>query len=47
MRIDPLKQVATVQSQVGTQAQKQAVYDYAKIELNRQKQLFVVRRCLS
>jgi RND family efflux transporter MFP subunit len=40
MRIDPLKQVATVQSQQGTQAQKKAVYDYSKIELDRQKQLF-------
>ena len=28
MRIDPLKQVATVESQQGTQAQKKAVYDY-------------------
>ena len=28
MQIDPLKQVATVQSQQGTQAQKKAVYDY-------------------
>jgi RND family efflux transporter MFP subunit len=40
MRIDPLKQVATVQSQQGTQSQKKAVYDYSKIELDRQKQLF-------
>ena len=40
MRIDPLKQVATVQSQQGTQAQKKAVYDYAKIEMDRQRQLF-------
>jgi RND family efflux transporter MFP subunit len=40
MRIDPLKQVATVQSQQGTQSQKKAVYDYARIELDRQKQLF-------
>jgi RND family efflux transporter MFP subunit len=40
MRIDPLKQVATFQSQQGTQAQKKAVYDYTKIELDRQKQLF-------
>jgi multidrug efflux pump subunit AcrA (membrane-fusion protein) len=39
MRIDPLKQVATVQSQQGTQSQKKAVYDYARIELDRQKQL--------
>jgi RND family efflux transporter MFP subunit len=40
MRIDPLKQQATVQSQQGTQAQKKAVYDYNRIELDRQKQLF-------
>jgi RND family efflux transporter MFP subunit len=40
MRIDPLKQVATFQSQQGTQAQKKAVYDYTKIEVDRQKQLF-------
>jgi RND family efflux transporter MFP subunit len=40
MRIDPLKQVATVQSQQGTQAQKKAVYDYNKIEVERQKKLF-------
>jgi RND family efflux transporter MFP subunit len=40
MRIDPLKQLATVQSQQGTQSQKKAVYDYSKIELDRQKQLF-------
>ena len=40
MRIDPLKQVATFQSQQGTQAQKKAVYDYSKIQLDRQKKLF-------
>ena len=40
MRIDPLKQLATVQSQQGTQAQKKAVYDYSRIELDRQKQLY-------
>jgi RND family efflux transporter MFP subunit len=40
MRIDPLKQVATVQSQQGTQAQKKAVLDYATIEQERQKKLF-------
>jgi RND family efflux transporter MFP subunit len=40
MRIDPLKQMATVLSQQGTQSQKKAVYDYSKIELDRQKQLF-------
>lgn len=40
MRVDPLKQVATYQSQQGTQAQKKAVYDYSKIDLDRQKKLF-------
>ncbi|WP_158792563.1 efflux RND transporter periplasmic adaptor subunit [Granulicella sp. L60] len=40
MRIDPLKQVATVVSQQGTQAQKKAVYDYSRIEEERQRKLF-------
>src|SRR5271156_100018 len=40
MRIDPLKQVASVQSQQGTQSQKKAVYDYNKIEVDRQRKLF-------
>jgi RND family efflux transporter MFP subunit len=40
MRIDPLKQVATVQSQRGTQAQKKAVYDYNQIEVERQRKLY-------
>jgi len=40
MQIDPLKQAATVQSQQGTQAQKKAVYDYNKIEVERQRKLF-------
>jgi RND family efflux transporter MFP subunit len=40
MRIDPLKQIATVQSQQGTQAQKKAVYDYAQIDLERQRKLY-------
>ena len=40
MRIDPLKQVATVQSQQGTQAQKKALYDYTKIQVERQRGLF-------
>lgn len=40
MQIDPLKQSATVQSQQGTQAQKKALYDYNKIELDRQKKLY-------
>ena len=40
MRIDPLKQIASVQSQQGTQAQKKALYDYNKIEVERQRKLF-------
>ena len=40
MRIDPLKQMATVQSQQGTQAQKKAVYDYSQIQFERQRKLF-------
>jgi RND family efflux transporter MFP subunit len=40
MRIDPLKQMATVQSQQGTQAQKKALYDYTQIEVERQRKLF-------
>jgi RND family efflux transporter MFP subunit len=40
MRIDPLKQLATVQSQQGTQAQKKALYDYTEIEEERQRKLF-------
>jgi RND family efflux transporter MFP subunit len=40
MQIDPLKQVATVQSQQGTQAQKKAVYDYSKIDIERQRRLY-------
>jgi RND family efflux transporter MFP subunit len=40
MRIDPLKQTATVQSQAGTQAQKKAVYDYSQIEVERQRKLY-------
>ena len=40
MQIDPLKQAATVQSQQGTQAQKKALYDYNKIEEERQRKLF-------
>jgi RND family efflux transporter MFP subunit len=40
MVVDPLKQVATVQSQQGTQAQKKAIYDYAQIDLERQRKLF-------
>jgi RND family efflux transporter MFP subunit len=40
MLIDPLKQTATVQSQQSTQAQKKALYDYNKIEVDRQRRLF-------
>lgn len=40
MRIDPLKQIATVQSQQGTQEQKKALYDYTRIEEERQRKLF-------
>ena len=40
MQIDPLKQMATVQSQAGTQAQKQAVYQYNQTEAERQRKLF-------
>jgi RND family efflux transporter MFP subunit len=40
MRIDPLKQAATVLSQQGTESQKKAVYDYNKIEVERQRKLF-------
>jgi RND family efflux transporter MFP subunit len=40
MLIDPLKQAATVQSQQSTQAQKKALYDYNKIDIERQRRLF-------
>ena len=40
MQIDPLKQVATVQSQQGTQAQKKAVYQYNESEVERQRKLY-------
>ena len=40
MQIDPLKQMAAVQSQQGTQAQKRAVYQYSETDLARQKQLY-------
>lgn len=40
MQIDPLKQAAAVQSQQGTQAQKKALYDYNKIQVDRQRKLF-------
>jgi RND family efflux transporter MFP subunit len=40
MTIDPLKQQATVDQQVSTEAQKKAVFDYNKSELERQRGLF-------
>ena len=40
MQIDPLKQVATVQSQQGAEQQQKAVYQFNQSDLARQKQLF-------
>jgi RND family efflux transporter MFP subunit len=40
MQIDPLKQVATVEQQAGSQAQAQATYEFNKGEVERQKKLF-------
>ena len=40
MQIDPLKQVATLQSQQGTQAQKLAVLQYNQTEVERQRKLY-------
>ena len=40
MTIDPLKQQATVDQQRSTEAQKKATYDYNKIEVERQRQLY-------
>jgi RND family efflux transporter MFP subunit len=40
MQVDPLKQIATVESQQGTEAQKKAIYDYNKTDVERQRQLF-------
>jgi len=40
MTIDPLKQQATLDQQVSTEAQKKAVYEYAQRELDRQQHLF-------
>jgi RND family efflux transporter MFP subunit len=39
MTINPLQQMATVEQMQGTQAQKSAVYDYNKIEVDRQRKL--------
>ena len=40
LEIDPLKQMATVDQQVGTQAQANAAYQFNKAEVDRQKRLF-------
>lgn len=40
MTINPLKQQATVDQQISTEAQKKAVFDYNKSELDRQRGLF-------
>ena len=40
MQINPLKQVATVEQQVGSQAQSNATYQFNKAEVDRQKKLF-------
>ena len=40
MTIDPLRQQATVDQQISTEAQKKAVYEYAAHELARQQHLF-------
>ncbi len=40
MQIDPLKQVATVNQQAGSQAQSQANYSFQQAEVERQKKLF-------
>jgi RND family efflux transporter MFP subunit len=40
MTIDPLKQQATVDQQRSTEAQKKATYDYARIEVERQRKLY-------
>ncbi len=40
MQIDPLKQVATVQQQQGTEAQQKSVYLYNQGDVERQKQLY-------
>ena len=40
MQIDPLKQIATVESQQATEAQQKAVYDYNQTDMARQEQLY-------
>lgn len=40
MQVDPAKQVATVESQRATEAQKKSLYDYNQLEIERQRKLF-------
>lgn len=40
LEIDPQKQRATLDSQIATERQKKAVYDYNEIEVERQRKLF-------
>ena len=40
MQIDPLKQLATVQSQQGLEAQQKAVYQYNQADVERQRKLY-------
>lgn len=40
MQIDPLKQVATVEAQQGSEQQQKAAYDYQQTDLAREEQLF-------
>jgi len=40
IEIDPLKQRATLDSQIATERQKKAVFDYNEIEVERQRKLF-------
>lgn len=40
MEIDPLRQVATVEAQAGTEQQQEAVYQYNQADMARQEQLY-------
>ncbi len=40
MTIDPLQQMASVEQAQGTQSQKAAVYDFEKVEVERQRKLY-------
>jgi RND family efflux transporter MFP subunit len=40
MVVDPLKQMATVQQQLGSEAQVKATYDYNRADVERQRRLF-------